>query len=104
MIINNYSWSEFKSLKGNKVKYATGLVNSETGDTFTALAFENANIKDNLGRPQVCFVSFSKKLGTLTPNQLASQVSDLQIVEDENHRFTLCHKGEGNGGWEVLDF
>lgn len=98
-VINSYSWSEFKRLKGTP-KYASGLVNSETGEEFTALAFEHPEKKD----ANLCFVSFAQKLGVLTPSQLASQVSELQIVENEQGRYTLCHKGEGNGGWEVLDF
>ena len=102
-IVNNYSWASFKSLMGTP-KYAKGLINSETGEEFTALAFEHPTKRDANNKPALCFVSFSQKLGVLTPSQLASQVSELQIVENEQGRYTLCHKGEGTGGWEVLDF
>lgn len=102
-IVNNYSWKSFKELKGTP-KYATGLINSETGEEFTALAFEHPSERDANNKPALCFVSFSQKLGVLTPKQLASQVADLQIVENENGRFTLCHKGESEGGWETLNF
>lgn len=102
-IVNNYSWASFKSLMGTP-KYAKGLINSETGEEFTALAFEHPTKRDANNKPALCFVSFSQKLGVLTPSQLASQVAELQIVENEQGRYTLCHKGENTGGWEVLDF
>lgn len=100
-IINSYSWSAFKALKGTP-KYATGLVNSQSGDVFTALAFEHPTQLTQDKKPSLCFVSFAEKLGVLTPQQLKEQVNDLQIVENEEGRFTLCKKGE-NGGWETID-
>ena len=101
-VINSYSWSSFKALKGTP-KYATGLINGNSGDEFTALAFEHPTERTSDGKPSVCFVSFAQKLGVLTPQQLKARINELQIVENEEHRFTLCEMGE-NSGWEVLNF
>lgn len=52
------------------------------------------------------FVSFSSKLGELTPKEIARQKDDLQVVEwknpeTEKHGYTLCKKAQD--AWEDVD-
>ena len=53
----------------------------------------------------VTFVSFSPKLGELTPQEISSRRNELQVVECTtkagNKMFSLCKKGEDS--WEDVD-
>lgn len=89
------------------------LKNRETGDRFTCLAFTKANAKVNpkTGNPEHTFVSFSTKLGELSPQELVSKKDKLLVVElagdvDEEtgeikSSYVLCNKGEDT--WEEVD-
>lgn len=72
-------------------------VNSDSGEKFKALVFSNGTTRT--------FVSFSKKLGELTPAELKSRKENLQVVENEGSRgqtvYTLCNIGENS--WQDVD-
>ena len=78
-------------------------VNSQTGEEFTATscAFEHPTEKDDQGRAAICFVGFSRNLGELSPAEIAARKDDLQVVELDNGRYTLCEKGES--GWAEVN-
>lgn len=99
-IVNSWSVKGFRNERG-AMKIAGPFVNSETGETYKSLAFEHPTKKDDQGRNEVCFVSFSKKLGELNAEQLKARHQDLQIVENEEGRFSICEKGESS--WVEVD-
>lgn len=41
----------------------------------------------------ITFVGFSRNLGELSPQQIAAQKNDLQVVELENGHYSLCKQG-----------
>lgn len=61
------------------------------GKHFKACSFQNPTTDE------VIFVSFSRNLGELTPEQIASQKSDLQVVKLTSGNYSLCKKGNGLG-------
>lgn len=77
-------------------------INTETGEEFTArsCAFIHPTLKDKQGRAAICFVGFSQKLGELEPAEIARRKDDLQVVEMDNGRYTLCEAG--NSSWEEV--
>lgn len=68
-------------------------VNSKTGDTFHSCVFT-----DNTGNH--IFVAFSSKLGELTPQQIATQKHELQVVTMDSGTHILCKQGET---WEEVE-
>ena len=78
-------------------------INSNDGTEFTArsCAFIHPTEKDDQGRPAVCFVGFSRNLGELTPQEISARKDDLQVVELDNGRYTLCEMG--NSSWAGVD-
>lgn len=89
------SWSLVAFARTNGKMKVAPFVNSETGEAFKSCMFvdEDGNVTK--------LVNFSSKLGELTPQQIASQKNELQVVELDNGRFKLCKKGESN--WEEVD-
>lgn len=88
----------FARMRGPKMQVGN-FTNGKTGDKFKSCIFTN-----NEGT--ATFVSFSNNLGVLTPQQIAAQKDELQVVEletegYEDHHFSLCKKGENN--WETVD-
>lgn len=81
--------------KGVRVGVCT---NSQTGEQFPAVAF---TASDNTRT----FVSFSRKLGPLSPKEIAQQKNDLQVVlcetKEGRDMYSLCKQGEGAWGEEV---
>ena len=77
--------------------------NSSTGEKFTArsCAFEHPTELDEQGRHKVCFVSFSRNLGELSPTEIAARKNELNVVELESGNYTLC--AQGNNAWEDVD-
>lgn len=69
-------------------------VNKETGESFKSCIFTDAE-------GNRCFVSFSSKLGELTPAQIAAQKHDLQVVTMDSNTHILCKRGESS--WEDVD-
>lgn len=88
-------------------------VNKETGEEFISCAFVNKDKKVTLIDPETlevttdkekgkeAFVHFSRNLGVLTPQEIAAQKDDLQVVQLNSGNFVLCAKGESS--WEDVD-
>lgn len=100
-IKNSWSLLDFARSHG-RMKIAPFARKNDEGkvvETWKSCVFENPNTK------ALCFVSFSRKLGELTPVQIKKQLSDLQVVECSNAQgeqmFSLCRKGESS--WEDVD-
>ena len=103
-IVNSWSLLAFAKSHGTmKVTAPMTHVNSQTGEEFTATscAFIHPSEKDEQGRPKACFVGFSRNLGELSPAEIASRKDELQVVELENGRYTLCEAG--NSSWAEVD-
>jgi hypothetical protein len=103
-IVNSWSVSDFAQMKG-RMQLAGPFTDSETQETYHSLAFthpSNTVIDPNTGneRPEICFVSFSRNLGELTAEQVGRMHRDLQIVENEEGRFSICKKGEST--WQDI--
>ncbi len=94
-IKNSWSFVSFAREHGG-VKYAN-VTNKQTGEPFDCLA---AGEGDN-----IIFITFSRNLGHLTPQEVVAQKNDLQVVlcetEKGNDMYALCKKGQG--GWQSLD-
>lgn len=93
-IKNSWSLLAFARMKG---KMQVGdFVNGDTGETFKSCIFTDPN--DASSR---CFVAFSSKLGVLTPQEIAKQKNELQVVELESGNYSLCKQGANS--WEDVD-
>ena len=86
------SWSLVAFARTHGKLSIAPLVNKETGEAFKSCAFTNGDT--------VTFVNFSSKLGELTPQQIASQKDDLQVVQLESGTYKLCKSGST---WEEVD-
>ena len=89
------SWSLISFAKARGKMQVGKFANNETGETFKSCIFTNP--EDN----SRCFVSFSSKLGELTPSEIAARKDSLQVVELESGNFSLCNVG--SGAWEDVD-
>ena len=69
-------------------------VNKETGEAFKSCAFVDSEGATTL-------VAFSSNLGELTPQQIAAQKNNLQVVQLETGTFKLCKQGASS--WEDVD-
>ena len=93
-IKNSWSLIAFARMKG---KMQVGeFVNGDNGETFKSCIFTDPNDASNR-----CFVSFSSKLGVLTPQQIKEQKDELQVVELESGRYSLCKQGDNS--WKNVD-
>ena len=90
------SWSLIAFARANGKMKVAPFVNSDTGEAFKSCMFVDAD--GNVNK----IVNFSSKLGELTPQQIASQKDDLQVVELDNGRFKRGKKGSGDT-WEDVD-
>ena len=86
------SWSLVAFARTHGKMSIAPLVNKETGEALKSCAFTNGDT--------VTFVNFSSKLGELTPQQIASQKDDLQVVQLESGTYKLCKSGST---WEEVD-
>lgn len=92
-IKNSWSLLAFARMKG---KMQVGnFVNRDTGEAFKSCIFTNP--ADN----SRCFVSFSSKMGELSPAQIAADKDSLQVVELESGNFSLCRQGANT--WADVD-
>lgn len=103
-IVNSWSVREFANLKG-RMQLAGPFKDSETQETYHSLAFthpSNTVIDPNTGneRPEICFVSFARSLGELTAQQVGQMHRDLQIVLNDEGRYSICKKGESS--WQDI--
>lgn len=77
-----------------KMKVTSPLLNSQTGESFRSCAF--------IGHDgSVTLVGFSSNLGELTPQQIAAQKDELQVVQLNSGRYKLCKAGADS--WETVD-
>ncbi len=94
-IKDSWSFMAFARLKG--LPHPNSGTNSETGEKF-----ENLVCVDGQGTRT--FVSFSAKLGVLSPEQLMAQRKDLQVVklnptaDGKEGGYILCKAGNMNMG------
>ena len=91
-IKNSWSLLSFARAHG-KMKVAL-FVNRETGEAFKSCAFVGSDGATTL-------VAFSSNLGELTPQQIAAQKDDLQVVQLESGSYKLCK--QGSNSWEDVD-
>lgn len=63
-------------------------VNNDTGETFHSCVFTNGYTRT--------FVSFSSKLGELTPEEIEERKDDLVIVQLPTGKYSLAKKGKSN--------
>ena len=91
-IKNSWSLLSFARAHG-KMKVAP-FINKETGEPFKSCAFVDSEGATTL-------VAFSSNLGELTPEEIAAQKKELQVVELESGSFKLCR--QGNSSWEDVD-
>lgn len=88
------SWSLIGFAKEFGPKMQVGeFVNEETGEQFHSCIFTSIEGTRT-------FVSFSSKMGELTPRQIAAQKADLQVVQLESGNYSLCKQGST---WEDVD-
>lgn len=93
-IKNSWSLISFARQFG---KLATGeCTNHDTREVFKACTFTKADGTRT-------FVSFSSKLGELTPREIAERQHSLQVVKLESGNYKLCNQGENTWQEVALD-
>lgn len=92
-IKNSWSLISFAKAHG-RMKVTSPFINKETGEQFKSCAFIN-------GDGNITLVAFSSKLGELTPQQIAAQKDELQVVQLESGSYKLCKTGHDT--WEDVD-
>lgn len=90
-IKNNWSLMAFAKSHGN-MKVGT-FTNKDQNSPNYGKQFRSCFFVDPQDRRNITFVAFSRNLGELTPQQIAAQKNDLQVVEFENGHFSLCKAG-----------
>lgn len=88
------SWTLIAFAKSHGKMKVAPFVNKETGEAFKSCMFVNSEGE------VTATVNFSNKLGELTPQQIASQKDELQVVELNSGTFKLCKAGST---WEDVD-
>lgn len=92
-IVNSWSLISFARSHG---KMQIGeFTSKDTGEIFKSCVFTDPNDQTRT------FVSFSSKLGTLTPKEIVEQKDALQVVELEGGNYSLCKAGAN--AWEDVD-
>lgn len=91
-IKNSWSLVAFARTHG-KMKIGA-FVNKDTGEPFKSCMFVDSDGE------VTAMVNFSSKLGELTPQEIASQKDDLQVVQLESGTYKLCKTGST---WEDVD-
>lgn len=95
-IKNSWSLLAFAKEFGPKMQVGN-FANKETGEMFKSCIFDNGETRT--------FVSFSSKLGELSPKEIAAQKKELQVVQcetkDGKEMYSLCKQGENI--WEEVD-
>lgn len=91
-IINHWSLIAFAQKMGKKMQVGT-FANKETGEEFKSCIFSDGDART--------FVSFSSKLGELTPREIATMKDNLQVVQLASGNYSLCKVGENT--WEDVD-
>ena len=92
-IQNAWSLVTFAKLKGNPtVAPAKEYTNRETGETFFASSVWFRNPQTG----EVTFCNFAKSLGSLSPREMVERKEFLQVVQDEEGKYTLCESKFGS--------
>lgn len=96
-IKNSMSLKDFARSHGKMKVGSFSSVDSETGAKreFKSCIFENPTTK------ALCFVSFSSRLGELTPAEIKEKQDELQVAELESGHYSLCMRG--SAAWEDVD-
>lgn len=89
------SWSLISFAKAHGKMQVAPFVNKETGEPFQSCVFTHP--VDNTR----VFVAFSSNLGELTPQEIAQQKDELQVVELESGNYKLCK--QGSNAWADVD-
>lgn len=89
------SWSLIAFAKAHGKMQVAPFANHETGEPFKSCVFTNP--EDNT----LTFVAFSSNLGELTPQQIAAQKDELQVVQLESGNYSLCKAGKNT--WQDVD-
>lgn len=92
-IKNSWSLVAFAKAHG-RMKVTKPFVNPNTGEEFKSCAFIG---EDN----KITLVGFSSNLGELTPQEIAAQKNDLQVVELSTGNFKLCKAGADS--WDEVN-
>lgn len=87
------SWSLITFARNHGRMKVAPFINKETGECFKSCAFINGD--------SITLVAFSSKLGELTPQQIAAQKDDLQVVQLTSGSYKLCKKGSDS--WQDVD-
>jgi len=91
------SWSLIAFAKQFGKPKLAKCTNHDTDEEFKCVAFGEGD--------KMTFVSFSPKLGELSPKEIAAQKDDLQVVEcttkEGRTMLSLCKKGADS--WEDID-
>ena len=97
-IKNSWSLLAFARKFGPKMSVGN-FANTQTGEQFKSCIFDNGETRT--------FVSFSSKLGELSPKEIASQKNELQVVlcetKEGKDMYSLCKQGEPGEAWEEVD-
>lgn len=88
------SWSLLSFARAHGRMKVAPFVNKETGEAFKSCAFVSSEGDTTL-------VAFSSKLGELTPQQIAAQKDNLQVVQLESGSYKLCK--QGTSSWADVD-
>lgn len=92
-IKNSWRLVDFAKANG-RMKVTNTLTNSETGEQFKSCAFITAG-------GTVTLVGFSSNLGEMSPEEIAAQKDNLQVVELESGNYKLCERGVDT--WDEVD-
>lgn len=97
-IVNSWSLIGFAQAHGKMQIGSFTSVDAQTGEVkhFKSCVFTDPTNPDN--KTNKTFVSFSSKLGELTPREISEQKDNLQVAELEGGHYSLCKKGEN--AWE----
>lgn len=97
------SWSLINFAKAHGNMKLGSFVDEGTGKTWKSCIFIDPSNSDP--KTNKTFVSFSRNLGELTPQEIKEQRDSLQVVEcetkDGNPMFSLCKAGANS--WEDID-
>lgn len=94
-IVDSWSLISFAQSHGKMQVGNFQTVDEQTGEIkhFKSCVFTDPN-----DSTKHTFVSFSSKLGELTPRQISEQKDNLQVAELAGGHYSLCKKGEN--AWE----
>lgn len=100
-IKNSWSLLAFAQSHGKMQVGSFETVDQQTGEIkkFKSCVFTDPTNSDE--KTNKTFVSFSSRLGELTPREISEQKDNLQVAELESGHYSLCRKG--NNAWEDVD-